>query len=129
LLFDNLSSSCNGKDKRILELDIEQSFDKINHNALMTKVMAHPELKLGLWRTLKAEASTGFPEEDTPQGGVISPLLANIALNRIGNIGRVFRKNHKGQPFYNQKGIRYASDIISVLKLEDDTNEVLRHID
>jgi len=39
----------------------------------MTKVMAPPELKLGLWRTLKAGVAPSFPEEGTPQGGVISP--------------------------------------------------------
>jgi len=95
----------------------------------MTKVIAPPELKLGLWCTLKAEAYTGSPEEDTPQGGLISPLLANIALDNIGNIGRIFRENLKGQPVYDQKGIHYADDMIFVLKPENDTNEVLRHID
>jgi len=127
-LFLHLNSRVNGKEKRILELDIEKCFDKINHNALMTKVVAPPELKLGLWRTLKAGAVPGFPDEGTPQGGVISPLLANIALDGIENIGRIFKWNLKGQPIYDQKGIRYADDMIFVLKPEDDANEILRQI-
>jgi len=91
--------------------------------------MAPPELKLGLWHNLKAEASTGFPEESTPQGGVISPLLANIALDGIEDIGRIFKQNFKGQPIYEQKGIRYGDDMIFVLKPEDEVNEILRQVE
>jgi len=123
-LFSHLNSRANGKEKRILELDIEKCFDKINHNALMTKVIATSELKLSLWCTLKAGVAPGFPEEGTPQGGVISPLLANIALDEIEDIGRVFRRNRK-----DQKGIRYGDDMIFVLKPEDDANEILRQVE
>jgi len=56
---------------------------------------------------------------------VISPLLANIVLDGIEDIGRVFKKNLKGQPIYDQKGIRYGDDTIFVLKPEDDANEIL----
>jgi len=128
-LFSHLNSRAKGKEEWILELDIEKCFDKINHNALMTEVIAPPELKLGLWRTLKAGVAPSFPEEDTPQGGVISPLLANIALDGIEDIGRVFKQNFKGQPIYEQKGIRYGDDMIFVLKPEEDANEILRQVE
>jgi len=86
--------------------------------------MATPELKLSLWRNLKVEVAPGFPEEGTPQGGVISTLLANIALDEIEDIGRVFRQNRK-----DQKGIRHGDDMIFVLKPEDDANEILRQVE
>ena len=81
-LFDNLRSTSNGIDKRIIELDIEKCFDRINHSAIMDNLIAPARLKLGIFRCLKAGTQVGFPDQGTPQGGVVSPLLANIALNR-----------------------------------------------
>jgi RNA-directed DNA polymerase len=50
---------------------------------------------MGVWKALKAGVMIGFNREDTmegtPQGGVFSPLLANLALNGIENIGKCIR--------------------------------------
>ena len=83
ILFNNLRSSCNGIKQRVIELDIEQGFDRLNHSAIMDNLIAPSKLKLGLFRGLKAGVNVGFPEQGAPQGGVVSPLLANIALNGI----------------------------------------------
>jgi retron-type reverse transcriptase len=40
ILFNNLRSWCNGKDKRVIELDIEKCFDRINHSAIMDNLIA-----------------------------------------------------------------------------------------
>ena len=80
-LFDNLRSTCNGINKRVIELDIEKCFDRINHSAIMDRLIVPRELKLGIFRCLKAGTNVEFPDQGTPQGGVCSPLLANIALN------------------------------------------------
>jgi retron-type reverse transcriptase len=40
ILFLNLSSRANGKEKRVIELDIEKCFDRINHSAIMDKLIA-----------------------------------------------------------------------------------------
>jgi hypothetical protein len=54
----------------------------------MDKLIAPYSIKQGIFRCLKAGVSPEFPEQGTPQGGVVSPLLANIALNGIESIHR-----------------------------------------
>lgn len=113
LIFQNLNSHVNGKDKQILEIDIEKCFDRINHNFLMSKVIAPQSVKKGLWNCLKIGINPEFPDSGTPQGGVISPLLANIALDGIENI---------------HKSVRYADDVTIFLKPKDDANKILEQI-
>jgi group II intron reverse transcriptase/maturase len=110
ILFTNLNSNANGINKRVIELDIEKCFDRINHSCIMDNLIAPSGLKLGIWRCLKAGTNVGFPEQGTPQGGVVSPLLANIALNGIEDI---------------HPSVRYADDMVFFLKPEDDANGVL----
>jgi RNA-directed DNA polymerase len=86
LLFLNLSQRCNGLNKRVIELDIEKCFERINHNSILDNLIAPSGLKLGIFRCLKAGVQVDYPEQGTPQGGVVSPLLANIALNGIEEI-------------------------------------------
>ena len=100
-------------EKRVIELDIEKCFDRINHSAIMDNLIAPAGLKLGIFRCLKAGTNVGFPDQGTPQGGVVSPLLANIALNGIEDI---------------HKSVRYADDMVIILKPEDDANAILERI-
>jgi RNA-directed DNA polymerase len=73
--------------KYVLDADITKCFDRINHEALLRKVSTFPKLNRVIKSWLKSgvmEGKTLFPtEEGTPQGGVISPLLANIALHGL----------------------------------------------
>jgi RNA-directed DNA polymerase len=112
-LFDNLRSHCNGIDKRVIELDIEKCFDRINHSAIMDNLIAPAGLKLGIFRCLKAGTNIGFPDQGTPQGGVVSPLLANMALNGIEEI---------------HTSVRYADDMVIILKPNDDAEAILNRI-
>ncbi|WP_309731631.1 reverse transcriptase domain-containing protein [Chamaesiphon sp. OTE_75_metabat_556] len=112
-LFDNLRSQSNGIDKRVIELDIEKCFDRINHSAIMDNLIAPAGLKLGIFRCLKAGTQVGFPDQGTPQGGVVSPLLANIALNGIENI---------------HPSVRYADDMVIILKPSDNAESILEEI-
>jgi 5-methylcytosine-specific restriction endonuclease McrA/nucleoside diphosphate kinase len=80
----------------------------------MERVIAPRATKLGLWRCLKAGVNPEFPEQGTPQGGVVSPLLANIALDGIENI---------------HQSIRYADDMVLILKPKDDANNILGKIE
>jgi RNA-directed DNA polymerase len=66
----NLNSNSNGINKRVIELDIEKCFDRINHSAIMENLIAPSGLKLGIFRCLKAGTNVGFPDQGTPQGGV-----------------------------------------------------------
>jgi RNA-directed DNA polymerase len=113
ILFLNLKSDSNGIDKRVIELDIEKCFDRINHSAIMDNLIAPARLKLGIFRCLKAGTNVGFPDQGTPQGGVVSPLLANIALNGIENI---------------HYSIRYADDMVIILKPGDKAEIILEKI-
>ena len=69
-LFMNLSSIANGITKRILSIDIEKCFDRINHSAIMERVIAPKGIKEGIFRCLKAGTNPGYPDQGTPQGGV-----------------------------------------------------------
>ena len=69
-LFQNLNSYAKGTQKRVIELDIEKCFDRINHSAIMENLIAPKGLKLGIFRCLKAGTNVGFPDQGTPQGGV-----------------------------------------------------------
>lgn len=77
----------NKKDYYVLDADIEKCFDRINHEKLLEKLNTFPSLQ----QQVKAWLKAGFMEnlnyigtdKGTPQGGVISPLLANIALHGL----------------------------------------------
>ena len=124
ILFNNLRSYSNGIDKRVIELDIEKCFDRINHSAIMDNLIAPAGLKLGIFRCLKAGTNVGFPDQGTPQGGVVSPLLANIALNGIESL-------HKSKDKWGditEPSIRYADDMVIILKPDDDAEAILDRI-
>jgi group II intron reverse transcriptase/maturase len=96
-LFQNLNSYANGIEKRVIELDIEKCFDRISHSSIMERLIAPSGIRLGIFRCLKSGVNPEFPEQGTPQGGVVSPLLANIALNGIEDI---------------HQSVRYADDMV-----------------
>ncbi len=135
-IFTNLRSTSNGIEKRVIELDIEKCFDRINHSAIMDELIAPKGLKLGIFRCLKAGVNPEFPEQGTPQGGVVSPLLANIALNGIESIHRyhaLYREGRRITPKTStdkivEPSIRYADDMVIILRPEDDATEILERI-
>ena len=112
-LFNNLRSKSQGIEKRVIELDIEKCFDRISHKSIMARLIAPRGIKLGIYRCLKAGVNPEYPEQGTPQGGVVSPLLANIALNGIEDI---------------HQSVRYADDMVIILKPKDDAEVILDQI-
>jgi len=98
------------KPKYALDADIEKCFDRISHDALLKKLNAIGPLARLVRDWLKAgildEGELLFPEAGTPQGGVISPLLANVALHGFETaITAVSRR-------YRIAVIRYADDFV-----------------
>ena len=79
----------------------------------MERLIAPMGIKLGIYRCLKAGVNPEFPEQGTPQGGVVSPLLANIALNGIEEI---------------HQSVRYADDMVIILKPKDEAVAILERI-
>jgi group II intron reverse transcriptase/maturase len=114
ILHISLRSFAHGKDKRILELDIEKCFDCIDHNFLMKQIIAPQSIKQGLYSCLKTGVNPEFPSQGTPQGGVVSPVLANIALDGIENI---------------HNSVRYADDMVFILKPKDDAEKILHQVE
>jgi RNA-directed DNA polymerase len=121
--------SINKKAKYVLDADIAKCFDRINHEALLSKINTFPVMERQIRAWLKSKILDGnetlFPKEGTPQGGVISPLLSNIALHGMeehikewiatipyrGKNGKVMSiKDRKAQLSL----IRYADDLVVI---------------
>lgn len=113
----------------VIDLDIKGFFDSIDHDLLMKAVGHYCQEKWVLMyveRWLKA----GLMQEDgrqkatlrgTPQGGVMSPLLANIFLHVV--FDNWMAKYHPEKPFE-----RYADDIVVHCKTEKQALFMLRQI-
>jgi RNA-directed DNA polymerase len=80
-------TSINKQPKFVFDADIAKCFDRINHQALLRKLHTLKTIRQSIKAWLKAGVMDGptlFPtEQGTPQGGAISPLLANIALHGL----------------------------------------------
>ena len=129
----NLQKNHHGINKRILELDIEKCFDNIDHKFIMQSVQLPKAAKNGLYRAIKAGVRGEFPssKSGTPQGGVISPLLANIALHGLENVGQELRCKvlSGGRQIDTINGLRYADDVVFILKPEDSPLVLRERID
>jgi RNA-directed DNA polymerase len=113
------------KSKFVLDADISQCFDRIDHQKLLQKLNTYPSLrrqirawlKAGIWQDFKFSETT----KGTPQGGVISPLLANIALHgmeeRIKKYAETLDiKDYRGK----QVGKRDKRSSLSLIRYADD---------
>lgn len=79
----------NKGDKYVFDADIAKCFDRINHDYLLDKIgfkgSYRKQIKYWLKSGVLDSGSFEETEQGTPQGGVISPLLANIALHGMEN--------------------------------------------
>ncbi|MEM8676116.1 MAG: reverse transcriptase domain-containing protein [Cyanobacteria bacterium P01_G01_bin.67] len=107
------------KSKYVLDADISKCFDKINHSKLLEKVNTFPKARRQIRAWLKAgildKGKTIFPTEGTPQGGICSPLLANIALHGMEERIKEYAGTWKGFKRENKSSIsliRYADDFV-----------------
>lgn len=100
------------KDKYVLDADIKGCFTHIDHQALLAKLHTTPRIRQTVKGWLKAGvlADGAFTPttSGTPQGGVISPLLANIALHELEQAASRSYQDKGGTPFL----IRYADDFV-----------------
>ncbi len=114
----------------LVEVDIRKFFDTLDH-AHLRKLLRHRIrdgvlLRLiGKW--LKAGVlefgSLTFPEAGTPQGGVVSPLLANVYLHYVLDVWfeQMVKPRLKGRAFL----VRYADDFVMGFACEEDARRVL----
>ena len=122
-------TSINKMPKYVLDADIAKCFDRIDHEALLNKLNTFPTIRRQVRAWLKAgvlddkqwfptsvsEAGARTRATGTPQGGVISPLLANIALHGMEERIKQYAETLKGRKFKNRQQlslIRYADDFV-----------------
>jgi RNA-directed DNA polymerase len=113
----------------LVEVDIRKYFDTIDHRQLRALVRQRVQdgvidrligkwLKAGVWE----DGTRHCPEEGTPQGGVISPLLANIYLHEV--LDRWFEEEVKPRMKGRAFLIRFADDFVLGFEVEEDARRV-----
>lgn len=118
----------------VVEADIRSFFDHIDHGwmvKMLEKRIADRSLIRIIVKWLKAgvletDGSVVHPATGTPQGGVISPILANIYLHYVQDqwIKKVVSKHSKGQVLFR----RYADDSVVCFERNDDAQAYLREL-
>ena len=112
------------RSKYVIDADIAQCFDSIDHKALLDKVGMKGDFRKQLLYWLKSGVLDGkvFAEttKGTPQGGVISPLLANIALHGL---------EHHLQDFVKQFPMTYGSGKPIKMSRRGETLGIVRYAD
>ncbi len=114
----------------VIDMDIKSFFDKVSHELLMTALEKHVGEKwvkyyVKRWLEAPIENKEGhkYYREGmgTPQGGVVSPLLANLFLHYALDVW--LEINHPNMPF-----VRYADDVIIHCNSQEQAEEVLAKV-
>lgn len=115
----------------VMEADIKGFFDNVDHKWLM-KFLEHDIADKNFLRYVKRFLIAGVMEgaerkesdKGTPQGGQISPVLANVYLHYVLDLWykKVLQKKCKGEVYY----LRYADDFLLIFQYE---NEAIRVMD
>jgi RNA-directed DNA polymerase len=113
----------------VLEADIEKFFDSVDH-AKLREVLSRRVRDgvltrlIGKWLNagVMEEGMVRRPDTGTPQGGVISPLLANVYLHEVLDTWweREVRPRLRGRAAL----VRYADDFVMVFEMEEDARRV-----
>nr|YP_010732275.1 hypothetical protein P8479_pgp015 [Watanabea sichuanensis]WDY13189.1 hypothetical protein [Watanabea sichuanensis] len=128
----NVHNVCNSKSTKhwIVQVDIKGCFDKIDHDFILKQLNSFPGkaaikswLKAGHFQGKKFHSSIS----GTPQGGVISPLLSNIALHGMESALGI-KRNKKGWVSGKRTLLRYANDFIIACKSKADALQVLEEL-
>ncbi len=114
----------------VLDMDIKSFFDEVNHELLMKALDRHVEekwVKMYIRRWLETPVQQGDGTliqkegKGTPQGGVISPLLANLFLHYV--LDMWITKHYPKVAF-----VRYADDVIVHCQSEEEAKQLLAAI-
>jgi RNA-directed DNA polymerase len=113
--------------KGVVDADIKGAFDNIDHEALLNTIGPVPGREL-IRQWLKAGYVETFrwhpTDTGTPQGGVISPLLANIALHGMENALGVIRHPQRGT-LTDRAVVRYADDFVVTCTTKEEAERAL----
>lgn len=117
------------KNDWVIDIDIKGFFDNMDHKLVMKAVEKHtdsPWIKLYVERWLKApmqrrDGTLVQRQKGTPQGGVISPLLANLFMHYA--FDEWMKRKHPGNPF-----ARYADDVVVHCETQQQAESLLEEI-
>ena len=132
-IFSNMS---HGKWCWIYEGDFRACFDNLSHDFILEQIKGFP-----LWKLVKRFLKAGYVDNDvfhpsdkgTPQGGLLSPLLANIALTGLEECLNItykqtYRKQGNTYETYITMGdyrvVRYADDFVIFAQTKDEIEKV-----
>ena len=114
----------------IIDLDIRKFFDTMSHAHLREILKKRVRdgvllrligkwVKAGVWK----KGSVSYPEQGTPQGGVISPMLSNIYLHEVLDkwFVEVVRPRLRGKAYL----VRFADDAVLIFSDERDARRVM----
>jgi len=114
----------------VLEADIKGFFDNVDHEWLM-KFLEHDIQDRNFLRYVKRFLIAGIMEgtelkdsdRGTPQGGLISPVLANVYLHYVLDLWfeKAIKPKLQGEAYY----VRYADDFLILFQYEDEARKVL----
>lgn len=130
----------------VVDVDIKGFFDNVNHGKLLKQLWAigvrDKKVISIISAMLKAKIKgSGTPEKGTPQGGILSPLLANVVLNEldwwIASQWQIFKTTHEFNSQTNKYRhlrsnsklkeiylVRYADDFKIFCKKESDAKKI-----
>ena len=114
----------------IVEVDIEKFFDTMDHGHLRAFVRHRVrdgvlQRLIGKWlhAGVLEDGCIRYPEEGSPQGGVISPALSNVYLHYVLDVwfARVVKPRMRGPAFL----VRFADDFVMGFSCQEDARRVL----
>jgi group II intron reverse transcriptase/maturase len=118
----------------VVDADIEGFFDNVDHDWLM-KFLEHDIADKNFLRYIKRFLKAGVMEDmkynesdkGTPQGGLISPVLANVYLHYVLDLwfDKVVRKHCKGEAYM----VRYADDFVCMFQYENEANNFFKALE
>jgi RNA-directed DNA polymerase len=114
----------------VLEVDIQSFYDTLDHHHLREFLQLRVRdgvvtRLIGKWlhAGVMEAGQVTYPEQGTPQGGVISPLLANVYLHEVLDKwwAQVVQPRLRGRSFE----VRYADDVVLCFEREEDARRVM----
>ncbi len=120
-----ISTRPNGRKKWVVDADIKGCFDNIDQNQLMNTIGNFPGRRL-IRDWLKAgyvDNNVFYDQETgTPQGAIVSPLLANIALHGM-EAALGIKYEYRGQIKGKRILVRYADDFVCLCETKEDAEK------
>lgn len=117
----------------VLEVDIRSYFDTVSHEHVrefVGKRVRDGVINRTVGKWLKAgvmeDGQMHYPQRGTPQGGVISPLLANIYLHEV--LDSWFERQVRPRRVGRAELIRFADDFVIVFAKREDAQRVWEHL-